>query len=241
MEEFSAADSLPRPSNTAFASGGGGELALLASAATHIFGSSMNKGEGLCAEEEEIQHICSTLQRITAFHNAHDLTQWNLYVKMSELLVFEMEHSPLPVQILLPALQCAYFALLWQLAAVAKNTPSKANLFILRTDLRRYCHICTCYLRHNNRDLCEKAFMILCDLLMIVSHQDSSNNGTTRLLEYLPNTSLQSHMLSFIQDHVFTEEEEEIKGDGILISDDGESSNEEETCVHFFLNFLLFF
>ncbi|XP_053161633.1 uncharacterized protein LOC128349422 isoform X2 [Hemicordylus capensis] len=43
MEEFSAADSLPRPSNTAFASGGGGELALLASAATHIFGSSMNK------------------------------------------------------------------------------------------------------------------------------------------------------------------------------------------------------
>ncbi|XP_061482984.1 cohesin subunit SA-2-like isoform X2 [Rhineura floridana] len=170
-----------------------------------------DEGEGLYAEEEGIHHICSMLRRITAFHNAHDLTRWNLYDMMSKLLGFEVEHSPLPVQILLPALQCAYFALFWQLTSVAENTSSKESIFVLRTHLRHYCHLCTCYLSHHNRELREKAFMILCDLLMIVSHQGSSADGAIGLLEYLPSLSLQSKMLLFIQDHVFTEEEEETK------------------------------
>lgn len=54
--------------------------------------------------------------------------------------------------------------------------------------------------------------MILCDLLLILSHQDSSNNDAAGLLEYLPSTSLQTKMLLFIRDHVFGEEEEETKG-----------------------------
>lgn len=54
--------------------------------------------------------------------------------------------------------------------------------------------------------------MILCDLLLILSHQNSSSDEAVGLLEYLPSMSLQSKMLLFIQDHVFTEEEEEFKG-----------------------------
>ncbi|XP_058042644.1 cohesin subunit SA-2-like isoform X2 [Ahaetulla prasina] len=87
----------------------------------------------------------------------------------------------------------------------------KENIFLLRTHLRQYCNICTSYLSHHNRDLREKAFMILCDLLLILSHQDSSNNNAAGLLEYLPSTSLQTKMLLFIRDHVFGEEEEETK------------------------------
>ncbi|KAH0624655.1 hypothetical protein JD844_032328 [Phrynosoma platyrhinos] len=169
------------------------------------------EGEGLCAEEEEIHHMCSTLQRIAAFHNAHDLSKWNLYDKMSKLLLFETEHGSLPLQIVLPALQCAYFALLWQLTSAVEHTPSKENISDLRTHLRHLCHICTCYLSHDNRELREKAFAILCDLLMIISHQDSSDDGTVELLEYLPSSSLQTKMLLFIQDHVFTDKEEETK------------------------------
>ncbi|XP_066477866.1 cohesin subunit SA-2-like isoform X2 [Tiliqua scincoides] len=174
----------------------------------HLLSIFWDEGEGLCAEEEGIHQICSMLRRITAFYNAHDLTPWNLYDKMSELLIFKVEHSPLPIQVLLLTLQCAYFALIWQLASAAKDSSSKENQMVLRTHLRRYCHIITCYLSHSNKDLREKAFMILCDLLMIISHQDSSSDGAAKLLEYVPSTSLQSKMLSFIQDHVFTEEEE---------------------------------
>ncbi|XP_019384955.1 PREDICTED: cohesin subunit SA-2-like isoform X2 [Crocodylus porosus] len=172
---------------------------------------SWHEEEGLCTGEEGISRICSALRRIAAFHNAHDLAKWNLHDKTSELLVFEMEHGSLPVQMILPALQCTYFALLWQLVAVGERPSSKETLLALRKDLRLFCQICTCYLSHKNKDLSEKAFMILCDLLLILSHQNSSSDEAVGLLEYLPSMSLQSKMLLFIQDHVFTEEEEEFK------------------------------
>ena len=58
-----------------------------------------------------------------------------------------------------------------------------------------------------------QAFMILCDWLLILSHQDSNNNEeAVGLLDYLPSTSLQEKLLLFIQEHVFMEEEEESKG-----------------------------
>ncbi|NXW51626.1 STAG2 protein, partial [Nyctiprogne leucopyga] len=57
-----------------------------------------------------------------------------------------------------------------------------------------------------------QAFMILCDWLLILSHQDSNNNEeAVGLLGYLPSTSLQEKLLLFIQEHVFMEEEEESK------------------------------
>ncbi|NXS63295.1 STAG2 protein, partial [Brachypteracias leptosomus] len=57
-----------------------------------------------------------------------------------------------------------------------------------------------------------QAFMVLCDWLLILSHQDSNNNeDAVGLLDYLPSTSLQEKLLLFIQEHVFMEEEEEGK------------------------------
>ncbi|KAK4832432.1 hypothetical protein QYF61_023156, partial [Mycteria americana] len=169
------------------------------------------KEEGFCTDAGEISRMNSALRRVAAFHNAHDLTKWNLYDKTLRLLVFEMEHRSLPVLMVLPALQCTYFSLLWQLAAVLENSP-KETLFALRRELRRFSQICMCFLHHKEKDVREKAFMILCDWLLILSHQDSNNNEeTVGLLEYLPNTSLQEKLLLFIQEHVFLEEEEESK------------------------------
>lgn len=54
--------------------------------------------------------------------------------------------------------------------------------------------------------------MLLCDLLMVISHQGPSGNEAIGILEYLPSMSLQSKMLLFIQEHVFTEEKQETKG-----------------------------
>uniref|UniRef100_A0A8C4VMC2 Cohesin subunit SA n=1 Tax=Gopherus evgoodei TaxID=1825980 RepID=A0A8C4VMC2_9SAUR len=84
----------------------------------------------------------------------------------------------------------------------------KETLLALNRELRFFCQICACYLSHKDKDLSEKAFMILCDLLMIVSHQSSRDDEA---LGVLPSACLQSKMLLFIQDHVFTEEKEEIK------------------------------
>ncbi|KAM3836896.1 cohesin subunit SA-2-like isoform 3-T3 [Vipera latastei] len=176
-----------------------------------LLGIFWHKEDGVSAEEEGIQDLTCTLRQIAAFHNAHDLTKWNLYDKMYKLLVSELEQRPLPVQIILPSLQCAYFALLWQLLSVADSPSSKENKFLVRIHLRQYCSICTSYLSHYNKELCEKAFMILCDLLLILNHQFSSSNGAAGLLEYFPSTSLQTKMVLFIRDHIFGEEDEATK------------------------------
>ncbi|NWW89812.1 STAG2 protein, partial [Rhynochetos jubatus] len=169
------------------------------------------KEEGFCTDAEEISRLHFALRRVTAFYNAHDLTKWNLYDKTLRLMVFEMEHGSLPVLMILPALQCMYFSLLWQLAAVSENSP-KETLLALRRELRRFNQICLCFLHHKEKDVREKVFMILCDWLLILSHQDSSNNEeAVGLLGYLPNASLQEKLLLFIQEHVFIEEEEESK------------------------------
>ncbi|NWU48559.1 STAG2 protein, partial [Dromas ardeola] len=164
--------------------------------------------EGFCTDAGEISRMHSALRRVAAFHNAHDLTKWNLYDKTLRLLVFEMERGSLPVLMILPALQCTYFSLLWQLAAVSENPP-KETLFALRRELRHFCQICMCFLHHKEKDVREKAFMILCDWLLILSHQDSNNNEeAVGLLDYLPSTPLQEKLLLFIQEHVFMEEGE---------------------------------
>ncbi|NWU12009.1 STAG2 protein, partial [Cephalopterus ornatus] len=169
------------------------------------------KEGGFCMDAGAISRMNSALRRVAAFHNAHDLTKWNLYDKTSRFLVFEMEHGSLPVLIILPALQCTYFSLLWQLSAVSENS-TKETLFPLRRELRRFNQICTCFLQHKEKDVREKAFMILCDWLMILSHQDSNNNKEAiGLLGYLPNASLQEKLFLFIREHVFVDEEEERK------------------------------
>ncbi|NWH98806.1 STAG2 protein, partial [Tichodroma muraria] len=68
-----------------------------------------------------------------------------------------------------------------------------------------------------------QAFMILCDWLLILSHLDSNNNEeAVGLLGYLPNTSLQEKLFSFIQEHVFMDEEKEKKD----LTEEGK----DETC-----------
>ncbi|XP_062457485.1 cohesin subunit SA-2-like isoform X2 [Rhea pennata] len=175
-----------------------------------LLNSFWQKEEGFGVDAGEISWIHSALRRIAAFHNAHDLTRWNLYDKILRLLVFEMEQGGLSVQMILPALQCTYFSLLWQLAAVVENSP-KETLLALRRELRRFCQICMSFLHHKEKDVREKAFMILCDWLLILSHRESNNNEAAGLLDYLPSTSLQEKLLLFIQEHVFMEEEEESK------------------------------
>uniref|UniRef100_A0A8C8B980 Cohesin subunit SA n=1 Tax=Otus sunia TaxID=257818 RepID=A0A8C8B980_9STRI len=143
------------------------------------------KEEGFCMDAGEISQMHSALRRVAAFHNAHDLTKWNLYEKTLRLLVFEIEHGSLPVL---------------------------ETLFALRRELRRFSQICMYFLQHKEKDVREKTFVILCDWLLILSHQDSNNSKeAVGLLDYPPSTSLQEKLLLFIQEHVFMEEEDESK------------------------------
>lgn len=61
-----------------------------------------------------------------------------------------------------------------------------------------------------------QAFTILCDLLLIFSHQImSSGREQLEPLVYTPDSSLQAELLNFILDHVFIDQDDDSNSTGM--------------------------
>uniref|UniRef100_A0A2K5URY7 Cohesin subunit SA n=1 Tax=Macaca fascicularis TaxID=9541 RepID=A0A2K5URY7_MACFA len=168
----------------------------------------LEKGEE--PDEDDAYQVLSTLKRITAFHNAHDLSKWDLFACNYKLLKTGIENGDMPEQIVIHALQCTHYVILWQLAKITESSSTKEDLLRLKKQMRVFCQICQHYLTNVNTTVKEQAFTILCDILMIFSHQIMS--GGRDMLEplvYTPDSSLQSELLSFILDHVFIEQDDD--------------------------------
>ncbi|PNI96299.1 STAG1 isoform 8 [Pan troglodytes] len=86
--------------------------------------------EGEEADDDDIYNVLSTLKRLTSFHNAHDLTKWDLFGNCYRLLKTGIEHGAMPEQIVVQALQCSHYSILWQLVKITDGSPSK-NLAVL--------------------------------------------------------------------------------------------------------------
>uniref|UniRef100_A0A674H9Y9 Cohesin subunit SA n=1 Tax=Taeniopygia guttata TaxID=59729 RepID=A0A674H9Y9_TAEGU len=54
--------------------------------------------EGEEADDDDIYNVLSTLKRLTSFHNAHDLTKWDLFSNCYRLLRTGIEHGAMPEQ-----------------------------------------------------------------------------------------------------------------------------------------------
>uniref|UniRef100_A0A3P9P692 Cohesin subunit SA n=1 Tax=Poecilia reticulata TaxID=8081 RepID=A0A3P9P692_POERE len=81
--------------------------------------------EGEEADDDDIYNVLSTLKRLTAFHNAHDLTRWDLFGNCYRLLKAGIEQGSMPEQIAVQALQCSHYSILWQLVKITEGVPSK--------------------------------------------------------------------------------------------------------------------
>uniref|UniRef100_A0A8C0FMV8 Cohesin subunit SA n=1 Tax=Bubo bubo TaxID=30461 RepID=A0A8C0FMV8_BUBBB len=172
--------------------------------------------EGEEPDEDDAYQVLSTLKRITAFHNAHDLSRWDLFGCNYKLLKTGIENGDMPEQIVIHALQCTHYVILWQLAKITESSSTKEDLLRLKKQMRVFCQICQHYLTNVNTAVKEQAFTILCDVLMIFSHQIMT--GGRDMLEplvYTPDSSLQSELLSFILDHVFIDQDDDNNSAGL--------------------------
>uniref|UniRef100_A0A3B4BAZ0 Cohesin subunit SA n=1 Tax=Periophthalmus magnuspinnatus TaxID=409849 RepID=A0A3B4BAZ0_9GOBI len=77
------------------------------------------------ADDDDIYNVLSTLKRLTAFHNAHDLTRWDLFGNCYRLLKAGIEQGSMPEQIAVQALQCSHYSILWQLVKITEGAPTK--------------------------------------------------------------------------------------------------------------------
>uniref|UniRef100_A0A3P9JKH7 Cohesin subunit SA n=1 Tax=Oryzias latipes TaxID=8090 RepID=A0A3P9JKH7_ORYLA len=90
---------------------------------THSMEELLQEGEE--ADDDDIYNVLSTLKRLTAFHNAHDLTRWDLFGNCYRLLKAGIEQGSMPEQIAVQALQCSHYSILWQLVKITEGLPSK--------------------------------------------------------------------------------------------------------------------
>ncbi|XP_066435756.1 cohesin subunit SA-2-like isoform X2 [Eleutherodactylus coqui] len=153
---------------------------------------------------EDVYLISCTLRRLAAFHNAHNLNQWDLYQKTSALLMFDMPQQSLPAELVQPALQCMYYAILWQLLPIIEDPHTQEELSIYATRVKHFFQLCRKYLGHKYQSVREQAFLSLCDLLMLLHTRGG------RMLCCVDSV-LESELLSFVRQHVFQAEEEKSK------------------------------
>uniref|UniRef100_A0A8C2ZEV6 Cohesin subunit SA n=1 Tax=Cyclopterus lumpus TaxID=8103 RepID=A0A8C2ZEV6_CYCLU len=144
------------------------------------------------------------------FFDAHDLSKWDLFTSNYKLLNTGLQNGDMPEQIVIHAMQCTHYIILWHLAKVSDGSSLKGDMVTLRKQMRAFCLMCQRYLNSINNAVKEQAFTILCDLLLIFSHQMmSSGREQLEPLVYTPDSSLQAELLNFILDQVFIDQDED--------------------------------
>ncbi|XP_020834836.1 cohesin subunit SA-3 isoform X3 [Phascolarctos cinereus] len=162
------------------------------------------QGSFLDEDEDEVYNMAATLKRLSAFHNAHDLTRWELYEPCCRLLKKAVDTADVPRQIILPALTLIYFSILWTLAHVSGSNSSQEQVLGLRGKLLTFCDLCQSCLSDVDSEIQEQAFVLLSDLLLIFSPQMIlGGQDHLKPLIFLPEATLQSELASFLMDHVF--------------------------------------
>uniref|UniRef100_A0AAQ4RGC9 Cohesin subunit SA n=1 Tax=Gasterosteus aculeatus aculeatus TaxID=481459 RepID=A0AAQ4RGC9_GASAC len=166
--------------------------------------------EGGEPDEDDSYQVLATLKKISAFHNAHDLSKWDLFNGNYRLLNTGLQNGDMPEQIVIHAMQCTHYIILWHLAKVSEGSSLKGDMVTLRKQMRAFFLMCQRYLNSINNAVKEQAFTILCDLLLIFSHQImSSGREQLEPLVYTPDSSLQAEMLNFILDQVFIDQDDD--------------------------------
>uniref|UniRef100_A0A8C1RRR7 Cohesin subunit SA n=1 Tax=Cyprinus carpio TaxID=7962 RepID=A0A8C1RRR7_CYPCA len=147
--------------------------------------------------------------------SAHDLTKWDLFKNCYRLLKMGIEQGSMPEQIAVQALQCSHYSILWQLVKITEGCQSKDDLVALRRVVKSFLAVCQQCLSNVNTPVKEQAFMLLCDLLMIFSHQlVTGGRDALQPLVFNPDSTLQNELLNFVLDHVFIDQDDENqKGD----------------------------
>uniref|UniRef100_A0A8D0AUI4 Cohesin subunit SA n=1 Tax=Sander lucioperca TaxID=283035 RepID=A0A8D0AUI4_SANLU len=147
--------------------------------------------EGEEPDEDDAYQVLSTLKKISAFHNAHDLSKWDLFTSNYRLLNTGLQNGDMPEQV------TAEYSL------TLSVIPFFHQIILLKMFI-------------NAEVLCLfQAFTILCDLLMIFSHQImSSGREQLEPLVYTPDSSLQADLLNFILDQVFIDQDDDNNSTG---------------------------
>ncbi|XP_071314512.1 cohesin subunit SA-2-like isoform X2 [Trachinotus anak] len=160
------------------------------------------------ADENDTYCAATALKRIAALSSAKDPTGWKLFGSCLELLKSRMESRELDKELMVSALRCAAFHLMWAKVNAVNSKPAEAELKRLRREVRSFCRVCQTCLSLNQAEIRDQAFELLCDLLLLYSTSSVRSEPALQSLVHLPSDSLRSELAAFLLDYIFTESED---------------------------------
>uniref|UniRef100_A0A674MU86 Cohesin subunit SA n=1 Tax=Takifugu rubripes TaxID=31033 RepID=A0A674MU86_TAKRU len=122
------------------------------------------------------------------------------------------EQSIFFYQLIVSALKCAAFHLMWAKVNAVNSTPTEAELKHLKMDVRSYCKVCQICLSLDCTEIRDQAFELLCDLLLLYSPSSARSTPTLQTLVYLPSDSLRCDMSGFLIDYIFSDDSSDLNG-----------------------------
>ncbi|XP_068571632.1 cohesin subunit SA-1-like isoform X2 [Cebidichthys violaceus] len=160
------------------------------------------------ADDDHVYSAATALKRIAALSSAKDPTGWKLFDSCLELLKSRMESREFDNELMVSALKCAAFYLMWAKVNAVNSTPAEGELKRLKKEMRSFCKVCETCLSLNQTEIRDQAFELLCDLLLLYSTSSARFEPDLQTLVHLPSDSLRSEMASFLLDYVFSDAED---------------------------------
>ncbi|XP_062405700.1 cohesin subunit SA-1 [Sardina pilchardus] len=169
------------------------------------------------ADEDEVYTAASSLKRISIFSSCMDLSSWRLFDPCFALLKTGVQSMGFDKELMVPALKCTAFHLLWERKKISDTdspTTNKAEVKRLKKEVRSFCIVCQSCLSLGHTQVRDQAFMLLCDVLTVFSVGSVKGRPELKHLALVPDDSLRSEMASFVLDYVFTEPDDEDSNSG---------------------------
>ncbi|XP_049323894.1 cohesin subunit SA-3 isoform X4 [Astyanax mexicanus] len=166
------------------------------------------------ADEDDVYSAATSLKRLAIFSSSRDLTERNLFQPCFILLKTGVETREIHTELMLSALRCAMFQLLWEKMKISDNTvqTARAGLRKLEKMVGSFCAVCQSCLPLDQSDVRDQAFECLCDVLVMFGGAEPQS------VSFSADETLRADMASFLLDYIFTEDDD----------DDDEGEDEEE-------------
>jgi cohesin complex subunit SA-1/2 len=184
--------------------------------------------EGEEPDEDDTFALLTSLKRLYAFWQCHDLNPWMLWESHSHFL--SCTTVAVPEEILCKAISCCHLSIIWQLDALDSKNPSKEGMKALQSCLSRFMNACTDMLDKYNDVRQEEAYLCISDMLIIFGHSVAQNSPQLEPLIFDAGKDLQKKLTRFLNDKVFIEDD-----------DDGMDENKKIEELHKRRNFLASF
>ncbi|XP_071888311.1 cohesin subunit SA-3-like [Anas platyrhynchos] len=156
-------------------------------------------------DEEELYSAAATLKHLSVLFNAHDLTPWQLFEPCTLLLRRAADTGEVPPQLLVPAITCAHFHILWELSRLANTDVPQEQLLSLKDKTTSFCALCQSCLSNGDAGVREQAFVVLSDLLLVLGPSETRGAGAALApLRLVPDVELRSQLAAVLLDHVFS-------------------------------------